>query len=622
MFFKKLPYYSLLLFVTLSIPFSKVCAQQDSDTLLLDPVVITGTRIEQQKSKVSSSLSIITRETIEQSGQSNILPVLAQEVPGLFLNTRNPVGYGVGPNSGGNISIRGISGSPNTQVLILIDGQPQFMGIFGHPISDAYLASDVERVEVLRGAASLLYGSNAMGGAINIITRDPQQEGLKGNTKLTFGSFNTVLYNGSLQYKKDKFKTFGSFNRETTAGFRSTGKDDFTNTTGYWKGAYEFNENYSLAVDANIADAKYYYPGPVSEPLENGRRDYLRGRTAVSLENSFDKVEGAFKLFYNFGKHDFADGFHSTDFNRGITFYQNLKLLPNNIITLGIDYKNYGGKAENDSLPPPAQVGLNEKYSINETEVYAIIQQTFFEKLSVNGGIRLVESSQFGFTTVPGAGLSYKATDLTTIKASVSKAFRSPTANDLFLFPPANADLQPENLWNYEIGLGQSLFKHKIYVEATAFIMEGENLILEVPTGMPGPPQRRNTGTFSNKGLELQTKFLASSQLNFSLNYSLLDASEAVLFAPEHNLGITANYAVKNLSLQLGIQQIAGLRTSLVPEDEEESYTLVHVHVNYEVSPWINLFVNADNLLDQEYQIQNGFPMPGINILGGMNIHF
>ncbi len=610
-----------LFFSLLFFPVWGVVAQ-DTTTHQLDPVVITGTRIEQQKSKVPASITIINRETIEQSGASNILPVLAAQVPGFFLNARNPVGYGVGPNSGGNISIRGVSGTPNTQVLVLIDGQPQFMGIFGHPIADAYTASDVERVEVLRGAASLLYGSNAMGGAINIITRSPQEDGLHGNAKVAYGSFNTGVYNASLGYKKGKFNTFASFNHEQTDGFREDGNDDFSNTTGYWKGSYQFSEKLTLAVDANIADASYYFPGTTAEPLENEKRDYLRGRTAIALENEFGKVEGALKLFYNFGQHEFSDGFDSNDFNRGLTFYQNLKLIPNNIITLGIDYKNYGGTAENNNLPPPAQVGLGTQHAINETETYAIVQHTFFEKLSVNGGIRLVDNSQFGFTAVPGVGATYQVHDNTTLKASASKAYRSPTVNDLYLFPPSNDALQPENMWNYEVGIAQSAFKNKLHIEATGFIMEGENLILEVPTGMPGPPQRRNTGSFSNKGIELQTKYFATNNLDFLLNYSLLDASEAVLFAPKQNLNFQARYAFKKLSLQAGLQHISGLRTAPVTDSELEKYTLVQAQLRFEATKWMHLFINGDNLLDVSYEVQEGFPMPGISFLGGVNFHF
>ncbi|MCK7460836.1 MAG: TonB-dependent receptor plug domain-containing protein [Sphingobacterium sp.] len=87
-------------------------------------------------------------------------------------------GFGVADGAAGKISIRGIGGSPNTQVLVLIDGHPQYMGLFGHPLPDAYVASDAEKVEVVRGPASILYGTNAMGGVVNIITRQQSQDGL------------------------------------------------------------------------------------------------------------------------------------------------------------------------------------------------------------------------------------------------------------------------------------------------------------------------------------------------------------------------------------------------------------------------------------------------------------
>src|SRR5690606_22856806 len=130
----------------------------------LNPVVMTGTRYALEKNKSPGTITVVSREAIEENAGTNILPVLSAHVPGMLLNNRSLAGYGVGPNSGGNISIRGISGSPNSRVLVLIDGQPQYMGIFAHPIADAYSSSDIERAEVVRGAASLLYGSNAMGG--------------------------------------------------------------------------------------------------------------------------------------------------------------------------------------------------------------------------------------------------------------------------------------------------------------------------------------------------------------------------------------------------------------------------------------------------------------------------
>ncbi len=595
---------------------------QDTTILDLDPVVVTGTRIEQQKSKVPASVTVVNRTSLERSGQSNILPTLARHVPGFFLNARNPVGYGVGPNSGGSISMRGVSGSPNTQVLILIDGQPQFMGIFGHPIADAYTASDVERVEVLRGAASLLYGSNAMGGAINIITRDPKNEGLHGHARLSYGSYNTGIFGGNVRYRQNKLKIFASVNREQTDGFRSDAKDDFTNTTGYLKLGYDINSKFDLTIDGNIADASYYHPGPTNVPFDKDLRGYLRGRGAISLENTFDKVQGALKVFYNYGKHDFDTGFKSNDYNRGLTFYQGIQFLSNSILTLGIDHKQFGGEAENNAIPIPVRVGLNEPHEINETEAYAIVQHHVSDRLSLNAGWRFVDNSIFGSSSVPGAGLTFQAGEHTVLKVNASKAFRSPTVNDLFLFVTSFDDLQPEDMWNYELSLDQRLLENKIRLEATAFLMEGNNLIQIIPTGMPGPPQRRNTGSFTNKGLEIQAKYQASPKVDLAVNYSWLDVSTSVLFAPKHNLNLQTHYSHHDLTIRVGFDYIHGLRTTGEPNIPFEDYFLANARAAYHVLPNVQLFAQGENLFDVAYETQHRFPMPGVNVLGGINIHF
>ncbi len=615
-----LPFSIFLVFFPLLLTDS-LAQEADSMAVELDPVVVTGTRLKQQKSKVPGSITVVTREDIEQSGHTNILPVLSSQVPGLFINDRSLLGFGVGPNSGGNISIRGISGTPNTQVLILIDGQPQFMGIFGHPIADAYTSSDIERVEVLRGAASLLYGSNALGGAINIITRQPEEAGLHGSGRLAYGSFNSSQYNGSLSYSHGKFSSFASFNSERTDGFREEGEDAFNITTGYLKFGYQLSQSWNVTVDGQFAEAEYNQPGPTDMPTNLDQRDYLRGRAALSLENTFGKVQGAFKAFYNAGEHEFTDGFQSTDLNRGFTFYQNLQLFPQNTITLGIDYKNFGGTAENDSLPPPAKVGFDQAQRVNETDFYALVEQTLQEKLTLEGGIRFIQNSLYGSATTPAVGLAWQVSGGTTLKASAAKAFRSPAIVDAFLFPPSNEDLQPEEVWNYEVSWLQHLLNNTMSLEVSGFISEGENLIQVVPSATAGPPQRRNTGTFSNRGVELQAKYVPS-QWNFMLNYGFLNVSETVLFAPRHTLGLVANYHTARWSGQVELKQVSGLNISLMPDIPDENYTLLNTRLQWKAIDWLQLFIEGNNLLNQQYQIENGYPMPGANGLAGIQLHF
>jgi outer membrane cobalamin receptor len=590
----------------------------DSISVDLEPVVVTGTRYEMEQRKVAASISSIDRATIERSGEINVLPVLVNQVPGFFLNDRGVTGFGVGPNSGGNISIRGISGSPNNRVLVLIDGQPQFMGIFAHPIADAYSSSDIERVEVQRGAASLLYGSNAMGGAINLITRKVKSEGWNGMANLGYGSYGTLLGSVHAGYRQGKFHSTVAVNRNQTNGYRSDAEDRFENTTVFVKTGYDFNDVYQVSGELQLADATYFQPGTLTAPLENDRREYLRGRVAASLQNDYGKVSGALLLYHNFGDHRFQSGFESTDQNQGVTFFQNLQLVPSQTITVGLDYKRFGGRAFNENMPPPARIGLGEQHWVHETEAYIHIQQSIVDKVHLNAGIRQLENSQFGGRTLPGFGISWEAGSNTTLKASSAKAFRSPSVVDLFLFPPSNEDLQPEELWSHEVGIVQEFLSKKLRVEANVFLAEGENLIVVSP--MEQPPIGRNTGSFTNKGVETQIKYLFSNQLEWIVNYCFVDVSENVLFAPRHHFNTNASLNIGQFTVLPSFQYISGLNIAMDPDIPTASYSLLNLRLGYSITPKIQAYINGNNLFDTQYQVEWGYPMPGINIISGIQI--
>lgn len=140
------------------------------DSLInLKGVVVSANKIHVNRNSVPLSISVIEREEIEASSESALLPVLSERVPGLFVTEKGITGFGVSEGAAGTVNIRGVG--QGNKVLMLFDGQPQWAGIFGHSLPDTYVASDVERVEVIRGPGALLYGSNAMGGVVNIITR-------------------------------------------------------------------------------------------------------------------------------------------------------------------------------------------------------------------------------------------------------------------------------------------------------------------------------------------------------------------------------------------------------------------------------------------------------------------
>jgi outer membrane cobalamin receptor len=587
-------------------------------TYLLDEAVVTGTRFKLNKSKLPMSISVINLHTVDEIHELNILPLINDYVPGLFLNNRNILGYGVGPLSTGQISMRGIGESPNSGVLILVDGQPQFMGIFGHPINDSYLKTNIERVEVIRGPASLLYGSNAFGGAINFITRSPLAEGWYLNSSLAYGSFNTSIASGSAGYKTNDFSFITSLSDSRTDGHRKDADDNFRSSSVYSKISYSINQNYYLGFDGNITDSKFYEPGPETSPKGNQFYYYLRGRGALSFKNDFKVTEGAVKLYYNYGNHSFYDGWHSNDNMRGLTAYQSIKFYNENILTAGFEYKNFGGKGRNDNLPPFAARGLNQNLSIDETEAYGILQLTFFNNFNFSSGLRFTNNSAYGSEYTPQFGFSYVLDEETVIKGNAGKAFRSPTIADLFLFPVANGNLEPERLWTYEVGISRLFIDQMVKGELTFFYLDAKNIIQQVPVGQG--MQKVNTGSFNNKGIELMISMLKQNSLSAQLNYSYIHTSVKLPYAPEHKINFHLEYNFNIFTAASDVQGIYNLYTSGALT--KQNYTLLSLSIDAAIAEWLGLFIKGDNLTDKKYYIDEGYPAVGTTLLAGIKLNY
>ncbi len=606
----------LIVAVTLSIQ-SK--AQDTKDTLNavnLEEVIITGTKTAVSRNNVPLTVSVISNEKIENSSESALLPVLSEQVPGLFVTQRGITGFGVSTGAAGQISLRGIGGSPNTQVLILLNGNPQFMGIMGHPLPDAYVASDVEKVEVIRGPASTLYGTNAMGGVINIITKEQKEDGFRGNARLMYGSYNTQKYMVNGGFKEKGLNVFASFNHDQTDGHRDS--SDFSINNGYLRAGYDVNKHLNVNADFSLASFDATDPGPEGSNAGNGI-DVTRGMGAVALDNNYEKTSGSFRFFYNFGEHDITDGFHSKDNNFGIVWYQAFKLFRGNTFTVGADYKKYGGKAENVKAMNGNGVVFSDT-TVREIAGYAYIQQELLKKLVLNAGFRLEHNSVYGNEPVPTAGLAYKASAATTFKASVAKGFRSPTIRELYMWDPANENLKPERMVNYEMSVLQNLLQNKLSLELTLFKSDGDNLIQTV-MGSNGV-QYENTGEFSNTGIEFSGTYHPFNFLTFNANYSYISMDEPVVATPEQQLVVSGTWKWNKLSVNLSAQHISDLYTVVNPQPVKESYTLINSRIAFAISKLADVFVKFENLTDKKYAINYGYPMPGFVAFGGFNLHF
>ncbi len=585
-----------------------------ADTIVIEEVVVTGTPVKVNRNNVPMAVSVVSSAQIEESRESALLPVLNGRVPGLFVTERGITGFGVANGSAGQISIRGVGGSPTTGVLMLIDGHPQFMGIMGHPLSDSYVSSDADRVEVIRGPASVLYGTNAMGGVINIITKKQIHEGIHGNARVSYGSENTQKYMGAVGFNKNSFSSYISLNHDQTDGHRPN--SDFNITNGYFKTGYSFNEHFHATADFSLADYEAGDPGPDTLNAKTGERiDITRGYGAFTLQNEYEKVSGSLKLFYNFGEHNITDGFHSTDNNFGLNFYETFRFFEGNTITAGADFNQYGGMAENIKAMNGKGVVFADT-AVNETGIYTFIQQTFLEKITLNAGIRFQRHSINGNQWIPSAGFAWNLNELTTWKSSVSKGFRSPTIRELFLWGP-NPALDPESIISYETGLSRWFFKRKMNAEITVYHLNGDNLIITVPQkGL------QNAGKVNNTGIELAVNATPAKNLELNATYSYINMENPVYATPEHHLFLNATYNLKKWQLNANIQQISNLDNDASAVVNLESYTLLNAKISYQLLNGLKLFASGENLLSQDYQVNRYYTMPGATIFGGVSFSF
>lgn len=597
-------------------------------------VVVTGTRNETDVRHLSQTVSVVNRSEIDQALQPSLLPVLTEQIPGLFVTSRGVMGYGVSGGAAGSISLRGLSGG-TARLMVMIDGHPQYAGIFGHPIADAYQSFLAERVEVLRGPASVLYGSNAMGGVINIVTRKMQEDGVKTNLRAGYGSYNTLETELTNRIRKGRFSSVisGSYNR--TDGHRAD--MGFEQYGGYAKLGYEMTDNWNLRGDVNVTHFNASYPGPVDAPLLDGDQRITRGMTSFAVENRYEKTSGAVSFFYNWGNHWINDGytpsagegpqddrFNSRDNMMGVSLYQSTQFFKGNRITLGFDWFRYGGHAWSEYVSGENIGTTSELVDKHEDELagYIDFRQDIGSWLTFNAGLRADHHSRIGLEWVPQAGLAFHLPHAIELKASASKGFRYPILREMYMFPPQNPDLQPESMWNYELAFSQRLMEGRLTYGVNFFYIDGKNLIQTLPNPNGSGMLNQNSGEIENTGVEIQAAYRIDRHWSVDGNYSFLHMENPIIAAPEHKLYAGANFSHGRWNVSTGVQYIAGLFTAVGDQPETEDFVLWNLRASFRACKWLDIWARGENLLAQEYEINAGYPMPRATVMAGFNLSF
>ena len=495
-----------------------------------EQIVVVANRAPVDLSKVGNSVTVLDEATIQQRQSVQVSDLLTQ-TPGVTSS-----GNG-GPGTTTGIRIRG---GEVGDTLVLIDGvqmnDPSATDSsydFGNLLVD-----DISRIEILRGSASTLYGSQAIGGVVNIITAEPKTDGLSGNIQGELGSLSTAMVKGGIGGKFDRL-TFrvagGYYNTDSVSAFDShyggNETDPYHNETFTGRASYDVADNVSVDVRALYSDGKYNFDGfPAPKFVFADEGDY-------GINRQFIGYAGLnVSLFEDRLKNRFA--YQDTDFNRP-TFLNTGTAITSTGAFEGINHRLeyqgnfaiadgysavFGAQNENSevntsSLPKHASTWINSYYLQLQGEV--------IHGLTLTAGGREDDHKTFGGHFTGQASAAWDLDTGTILRASWGQGFKAPSLFQLYS-QYGTLSLRPEQSNSWDAGVEQHLLGDAIDLSATVFSRHTTNFINFVSPVCPGAPQcatqaggfYANTGRLVTNGIELQGSYQILPDLLLTSNYT------------------------------------------------------------------------------------------------------
>jgi iron complex outermembrane receptor protein len=557
-------------------------------------------------------------DRLRESARASTFEALSQESAGLYVSGRGVL-HGVANGSSGALHLRGLGGSPTTAVLVVEDGVPDYQGIFGHPIPDAYVPALVDQALVLKGGDSVLYGSNALGGAILLRSRWRGTDGWELASDSAAGSFATVRETASLLGRDGAWDVRAAVHALSTEGHRAgAGGDELVVPAAV---RWRLTPDLDLSLRNKALHLRGADPGPVTHPTPDHTFDVWRDNVSLELAWRTPVASVTVTPYANVGVHRLYDGFHSLDYVAGGIAEAFFRLHPRLDLLVGHATNHVDGTVED--------VVTREKTPVEGTTDTALYDQLTWrplDGLSLVAGTRQLYSSRWGFLLLYKGGLRWRITDGLVFRARVSRSFRQPTLRELYLpYPTANPDLRPERALLVDAGL---TWAHRyVEVECTAYRTDATDLIKTF--GSWPAAEVVNIDRLVAWGVEGRLAFPEIGPASFRVTgdwqhvgrYTRQNPSAKVDAALEAR----HDWGVHRLSGGLTGEWVHGLYMDNYSRHPISDVFAMDLALRYRYSAWekgwaVEPYLFVRNVLDRDISYIEGYPMPRLNVLVGLKV--
>ncbi len=576
--------------------------------------------------------TIIAGDRVRDSARTTLFEVLSQEAADVYVPGRGIGLHGVANGATGGIKVRGLGGSPNTQVLIVEDGVPDYQGIFGHPIPDAYLPHLLGDVLVVKGGDSTLYGTNALSGVVVLRNRWAARDGFELEVDSGYGSYHTLRQSISALGRAGPWNLAGGLTVFSTEGHRDgAGGDSLVGTAA---ARYRFTPALCLTLRNKVVHVQGGDPGTASHPTVDHWFDVWRDTVSAQLVYSRKGLRLAVTPYLNAGVHRLYDGFYSHDYVGGGTGELEARLHPAATLLLGLAADHVGGRVEDRTT------GESERMrDFGSGAVYGQVTLRPWAPLTLVLGGRGLWSSAYGLVPLYKAGARWDMGRGFYVHGRVSRNFRQPTVRELYLpYPVANPDLKPEHAVTSDLGAGY--LAGRLEVAVTAYRTEARDLIKYF--GSWPTAEVVNLDHVVIRGVEGRVRLRELGPLSATLAAAWQDVGRYTRQNPDAKVNFTVDAAHRfgshHLAASLSGEWVRGLYMAdyaryPMPNVFFMDLALRYRHEATASLPWLGglePYILLRNLLDRRYAYVGAYlpgtnevasyPMPGFNVFAGLRL--